>query len=296
MKMTDWDDGGYNGVLMMPTAVPKDFLESVWLSSLLGAYHMDGYFIWYEEKLVIPANADRIIILPLSGKIEVDLRTKEGRYKETLITNERHLVVMLEIHDTELAFSRTASAIAVVFYRIAVHKPVKLLHQLRGKGFYPHQVHKEQKWADGVPQSGFTKVNDILDVERWKLRARQEKDDAVGPILQYKEMGYAGLYKKYGREIAEKVIREDSDFVLDGGLIHRVFRNAANEAVAAVYLPAGAMRSYLGPDGKTSQLSWLCAGGHTCVGLGCAPEQRNKHVTFTWVHWTMSHYCMGPFH
>ena len=120
-----------------------------------------------------------------------------------------------------------APVVVVCFYRYNYGKPRAIREALQRAGFYPwHPAKRAVSDKAGIPEKQPQREKqDILDVERWRLRVAQEQDEDCEPYITYLERGEHQVRRIRGVKQYELVRRGIQDYHMVNGLLHRKFTN-----------------------------------------------------------------------
>ena len=84
---------------------------------------------------------------------------------------------------------------------------------------------------------------DVVDVERWRLRAAQEEDEEFAPFITLLERGERTLRGSYDRSTAESTLMAVGDYEAVDGLLHRRVRTPEGEMTSVPVIPDGGVKS-----------------------------------------------------
>ena len=119
---------------------------------------------------------------------------------------------------------------------------------------YPYTPPTSTKSAD-APKTIRSGALDVVDVERWRLRAAQEEDEEFVPFITLLERGERTLRGSYDRSTSEATLMAVKDYEMVDGLLHRKVRTPECEMASVPIIPDGGVKSAL-VNGKRKMLTW----------------------------------------
>ena len=84
-------------------------------------------------------------------------------------------------------------------YRLATKKPSSLIKAARRAGLYPYSLTEAPKDAEAPKTVRGLEALDVVDVERWRLRAAQEEDEEMNPFIVLLERDEQTLGRSFDR-------------------------------------------------------------------------------------------------
>ena len=117
-----------------------------------------------------------------------------------------------------LGIDLTGAPDCLCVYRSACSKSITLQKNAKRAGLYPYTPQHAKDNGD-PPKTVRSGGLDVVDVERWRLRAAQEEDEEFAPYITLLERGERALRGSYDRSSAESTLMSADGFEINfGGL------------------------------------------------------------------------------
>lgn len=148
--------------------------------------------------------------------------------------------------------------VALIFYKIGRPKPKGILAEARRAGLWAHQPDEAPRamaeWT-GAPTEIREDLLDIVDLERWRLRAAQDDDPDANPLIKLLEGGERELRKVMDKKAAELTLRHQSEYSMKDGLLCRWVHPPGDANRLIPFIPDGGNRAVV-INGKRHVLTW----------------------------------------
>ena len=236
---------------------------------------VDGVQVVQASVTELPAKVSTIFIWTIGGRAALQWGGGHLRLQGS--------VTKIHVTTSRVTIHRYDQATVMFAYILDVRKTKAVMQEAARAGLYAYQPEVDHKpKVQAVP----TLRSDAIDVDRWAIRARQEEDEDLLPIIILLEQGEAAMRRKTDRRNADLAVRHQAEFaVIDGLLGRHVHLPGGADRIVPV-IPAGGNRAIV-QSGRRHVLSWrawvlhhahnTAAGGH--IG---ASAMVNKILTVGW--------------